>query len=47
MEKIFKNASVIIIVLIVVLMFVMLSSGQSDDIEKISLTQLVQEINVG
>ncbi|XLQ20604.1 MAG: ATP-dependent zinc metalloprotease FtsH [Candidatus Moraniibacteriota bacterium] len=45
MEKIFKNSSVIIMVLIVVLMFIMLSTTSKDEIEKISLTQLSQEIN--
>ena len=45
MEKIFKNASVIIIVLIVALLFIVLATGDKENVEDISLTQLSQEVN--
>ena len=45
MEKIFKNSSLIIIILLILLMFFVLSTGKSDSVEKISLTQLSQQIN--
>ncbi len=45
MEKILKNASVIIIVLIVTVMFIILATGKKNNIEDISLTQLSQEVN--
>ena len=44
-EKILKNSSLIIVILMVGLMFIMLSTGQKNDVEQISLTQLSQEIN--
>ncbi|PID51875.1 MAG: cell division protein FtsH [Candidatus Moraniibacteriota bacterium] len=45
MEKIFKNSGLIIGVLIVILAFWILSTGTPEEVEKISLTQLSQEVN--
>ena len=45
MEKIFKNASVIIIVLMVTILFVILATSEKNNVEDISLTQLSQEVN--
>ena len=45
MEKIFKNASVIIIVFIVVILFIILATSEKKNVENISLTQLSQEVN--
>ena len=45
MEKIFKNASIIIIVLMVTILFVILATSEKNNVEDISLTQLSQEVN--
>lgn len=47
MEKIFKNSGLIIGIAIVILAFFVLSTGQSEQINTVSITQLSQQINDG